>query len=136
MNQYKLLRITRIANEIARTYPKKYFNFLHVSVITTKKGCVLGIGVNQTKTHPLNIRMGYRTDRIHSELAAYQSIRWKLNTRFVLFNFRFGKNYDLRLAKPCIHCYNWLRLIDNLSDIYYTNELGNLVKLVEYDKYT
>ena len=116
---------------IARDIVKLNFNnknFFHVSIITTKTGQYLSCGVNGTKTHPLNQRFNYRNNEIHSELAAYLGIRWK-ETPFNLINFRFNKQFELRLSKPCNCCMNLLSTIGNLNEIWYSTNEGEMKRI-------
>lgn len=119
MNMQRALTYKDLAIQLAQHLPRKRQN--HVSFITTPQGILLASGVNETKTHPQLIKLNYPYELIHSEMAAYMSIRWKAPRRMVLLNFRINNQGVLRFAKPCFHCMKWVT--DVFEEIWFsTNE--------------
>lgn len=99
--------------------------FKHVSIITNKRGHILSIGANRRKTHPLNVRLGYRDVQIHSELDAYSKLSYTdKQKQLYLYNYRFNSNLVIGMAKPCVYCMPWC--INIFERIYYTDENGEL----------
>ncbi len=93
----------------------------HVSVIVSK-GEILSIGTNQYKTHPTAKKLGYRYDEMHSELDAL--IRCESRKNLHLYNFRFNRFGEMRLARPCCLCMPWCKAI--FKTIHYTTIDGVL----------
>ena len=100
----------------------------HVSLLLTKSGKFLTIGMNMHKTHPLNSRYGWRGTSIHSELSAYLTVRW-LSVNFHLINFRFNPKGELRNSRPCNCCVGFLESTERLLNVYYSTNEGKFEEL-------
>lgn len=69
---------------------------------------VIGFGWNKHRSHPYQVRWGYR-DRpyaIHAEAAAVLSTRKTGDEMIVVRVNRLG---EVRLSKPCVCCYSFLQ---------------------------
>ena len=98
-------------------------DFRHVSVILNKNRLV-SIGTNIRKSHPEAIAKGYRFDEPHSELRAYRKVPYYMRDKnLTLVNFRFNKQGELRLAKPCLKCSAWCDSI--FRHIYWSTDKGS-----------
>lgn len=88
--------------------------YLHWSFIVMNN-TIQSCGVNRRGLPP--VYLGYReridgnTPSIHAEFDAVRKIRSRLNAPFSCINIRLSKGGELRLSKPCICCYNWLKLL-------------------------
>jgi hypothetical protein len=113
-----------VARAIADVEFDSDFQFRHVSLIIKNKS-IVGVGTNVRKTHTFNERNGYKEAYLHSEAAAYANIKYK-NGPFVLLNFRFNKNGELRNSRPCKYCYAFC--VNIFDEIWYSTDNG-MVKL-------
>lgn len=93
----------------------------HVSIIV-RKGEIVSIGSNQYKTHPIAKAIGYRYEEMHSELNALLNTDQRKNLH--LYNFRFNRFGEMRLARPCCLCMPWCKVI--FKTIHYTTIDGVL----------
>lgn len=100
----------------------------HVTFIV-RRGRIISIGTNSTKTHPQAAKLGYRLLQIHSELAALLNARGRCDlSRCDLINIRLSSisnNYIgpvLRNSRPCSFCMPWC--MDTFRRIYYTVDNG------------
>ena len=91
----------------------------HVSIIVSK-GEVLSVGTNQYKTHPIAKAIGYRYEEMHSELNALLKVNQRKNLH--LYNFRYNRFGEMRIAKPCCLCMPWCRAL--FKSIHYTTPEG------------
>lgn len=98
----------------------------HVSIIVSK-GEILSIGTNEFKTHPAAKKIGYRYDEMHSELSAL--IRCSERKNLHLYNFRFNRFGEMRLARPCCLCLPWCKAV--FKTIHHSTTSG-IVKM-EYE---
>lgn len=119
-------RLINIAYNVALEETDKQFN--HVSLITDYRAREIhSVGVNSSKTHPLNIRFGYPYQQIHSECHALSKLPRFISIECcILVNFRFNKKMQLRMSKPCKYCLPWCV---NFRSIYYSNNAGIIEKL-------
>lgn len=116
MNNAKLFSAYRAAHTIAETMTE---SIRHVSVIMTPQGQILGSGQNfRKKTHPFNQKNGYAYNALHSEVAAWLSVRWYDYNRLILINFRFNNYLELRFSKPCKYCSNFVQ--ETFERTYYS----------------
>jgi len=104
---------------------QKHFSFI---VLRNK---VISIGWNnKVKSNPLNQKYGYRYDKPHSELIAIKNFPYpnKELSRHTLVNVRIGRANDVIMCKPCMYCQNLLKTF-NIKEVYYTNAMGNFIRL-------
>ena len=93
----------------------------HVSIIVSK-GDVVSIGTNQYKTHPIAKAIGYRYSEMHSELNALLKTDQRKNLH--LYNFRFNRFGEMRIAKPCCLCMPWCKAV--FKSIHFSSRDGML----------
>lgn len=107
----------------------------HFSFILYKKR-IVSIGINNQKTHPLNLKnrkISVRTgedfsDQKHicSEFSAIFKLKkmTNINTKkCTLVNLRYDRNKKLALARPCMSCISLLKYHE-FKTIVYTNNNG------------
>jgi hypothetical protein len=95
----------------------------HCSIILHKNK-IVAVGINRFKTHPLAVKYGYQFGEVHSELDAF--VRCDMRADIELWNFRFNRLGQMRMARPCPKCFPWcVKLFDN---IYHTTAEG-IVKM-------
>ena len=119
MTYTNVKKLIPVAREIAFTFDYEQ-NFRHVSIIISGKS-IVAIGTNNGKTHTLAREKGYMSDYVHSELDAFSKIRYK-SGRFVLINFRFNRNGELRNSRPCKYCLPWCA--EFFEEIWYSTDKG------------
>ena len=119
INQYVPLARSLATQVLIRTHR-------HVSIIFNKNAPV-AIASNTPRTHPLARKLGYYFDELHSELAAYLSIRHFDTTNMCLVNFRFNNSGVLKLSRPCKRCIQWCPL--TFGEIWYSNNDGGFERL-------
>lgn len=95
--------------------PKK-----HVSIVL-RKGKVVSVGSNVMKTHPLAKEHGYMFEEMHSELDAFLKCG-EPKRGLTLFNIRFNRLGQMRMARPCHRCMPWC--VGVFDAIWYTTEDG------------
>ena len=117
MVQAKIQKLADIALPVSLEIPRPK---KHVSIIV-RKNEIVAVGTNHFRTHPQAKKYGYFFDEVHSELDALLRYKGpKDNLR--LFNFRFNRFEDMRMAKPCEKCLPWcLAMFDS---IWYTTNDG------------
>jgi len=93
----------------------------HVSIIVSK-GEIISIGTNQFKTHPIAKAIGYRYSEMHSELNALLKTDQRKNLH--LYNFRFNRFGEMRIAKPCCLCMPWCKAV--FKSIHFSSRDGML----------
>lgn len=93
----------------------------HVSIIVSK-GEIVSIGTNQYKTHPIAKAIGYRYSEMHSELNALLKTEQRKNLH--LYNFRFNRFGEMRIAKPCCLCMPWCKAV--FKSIHFSSRDGML----------
>ena len=91
---------------------------------------IMSIGINNpNKTHPKNLKFGYRNKRnepinqiigIHSELAAVIKFGRQTLQDLDIVNTRIDRNNMLVLAKPCIGCQDMLKQL-GINRIFFSN---------------
>ena len=113
----KIMKTIEVARPVTVANPRSK---KHTSLII-RKGNIVSIGTNQSKTHPLAKKYGYRYNEVHSELDAL--LRYKgPKTNLTLVNYRMNRFGDMRLSKPCSNCMLWCASI--FDKIYYTTSDG------------
>lgn len=117
-------RFIPLAWEVVKNIVDTKYTFRHVSIVLSNKS-IVAVGTNEKKTHPLNVKYGYKWELIHSELSAYSKIRYRQGN-FVLLNFRFNKTGILRGSKPCKYCLPWC--IEVFDEIWYSTNKGTMME--------
>lgn len=97
----------------------KHFSFI------CKRNNILSIGWNSyLESHPLAKKYGYCDGNIHSELDAV--IKFKRDKELLkdcfLINTRVNIFRDLKIAKPCFQCQNWLKFVGFKKIVYSNND--------------
>lgn len=115
VNKYRSLAWSTASSLVDR--PNK-----HVSMIFLKDQLV-AIGINSKyKTHPLARKYGYLFDNMHSELAAWLQVRHMEHQKMTLVNWHFNNRGQMKLAKPCDKCLQWV--LTAFHEIWYTTPSG------------
>jgi len=109
----------------------------HASFIIYKDK-IMSIGINNpNKTHPKNLKFGYRNKRnepineiigIHSELAAVIKFSRQTLQDLDIVNTRIDRNNMLVLAKPCIGCQDMLKQL-GINRIFFSNNQSRFEQL-------
>lgn len=73
------------------------------------------------KTHPMAVRHGYMFGEMHSELDAFLRVD-KDKSGLILFNVRFNRFGQMRIARPCPRCMPWC--LGCFDEIWYTMNEG------------
>jgi hypothetical protein len=118
MNAKRIQRLLGIAYPLCldNPRPKK-----HISIIL-RKGSVEAIGSNVMKTHPMAVQHGYLFGEMHSELDAFLKVNTAAKRGLVLFNVRFNRFGQMRMARPCVRCMPWC--VGCFDEIWYTTDAG------------
>lgn len=108
----------------------------HSSFVIHKKR-IIAIGINQPKTHPINLinrKQSLRTgedisDQKHtcSELSAILKLKRLTNIdteKCTLINVRYNRNKELALAAPCQSCRSLLKY-HQFKNVIFTNNKGD-----------
>jgi hypothetical protein len=109
----------------------------HASFIIYKDK-IMSIGINNpNKTHPKNLKFGYRNKRnepineiigIHSELAAVIKFGRQTLQDLDMVNTRIDRNNMLALAKPCVGCQDMLKQL-GINRIFFSNNQSRFEQL-------
>lgn len=101
------------------------------------KSRLIGVGRNQNRTHPLNLRNPKYKDGkkiegklMCSELSLFLSLRNKTNYPFnkiSIFNVRIDRNGEVKLSCPCNSCRSLLSFLSPKS-VFYTTNTGSFEK--------
>ena len=100
-----------------------------------KKNRLQKIGINNSKTHPENLKYKYYSKTgddirdmvgIHSELSAILKYGEEDCSDCVFVNIRIDKNGNLTMSKPCAGCQDLLKQI-GYKKVFYSNEKGEFV---------
>lgn len=94
------------------------------AIIYDKRGKVLSIGKNSyVKTHPLQkkyaekVGMAFK-EKLHAEIAAIIKCK-SIESAHSIKIFRFDKNGNPALAKPCAICESALKAV-GINNVYHT----------------
>lgn len=117
MNARQIQRLLRVAYPLCLEIPRPK---KHISIIL-HKGRVEAIGSNAMKTHPMAVQHGYLFGEMHSELDAFLRVGER-KRGLVLFNIRFNRFGQMRMARPCPRCMPWC--VGCFSEIWYTTDEG------------
>ena len=95
----------------------------HVAAILRRRGKVVKVGVNSSKTHPKYTRTyhdGSSVSYMHAEMSALRFAK----PGDELEVMRFKKDgYGMTMAKPCLHCHRFIEQC-GISKVRYTNWHG------------
>lgn len=117
MNTKRIQRLLEMAYPLCLEIPRPK---KHVSLIL-RKGKVVAIGSNAMKTHPIAKEHGYMFEEMHSELDAFLKVD-PPKRDLVLFNIRFNRFGQMRMARPCHRCMPWC--VGCFDAIWYTTNEG------------
>jgi len=98
---------------------------------------IISIGMNSTKTHPLNLKYNYVnkdnksiSDIVgtHSELNAVIRLGEEDCSRLTLINTRINRNNVLDYSAPCSGCSDMIKQL-NFKNVYFSNVQGKFDKI-------
>ena len=112
----RLNKLIETAKPICMNIPRSK---RHCSLVVCKNE-IVSVGTNQFKTHPRAKAIGYRYDEMHSELDALLKSPERKN--LYLYNFRFNRFGEMRIARPCDLCMPWCLAV--FGRVYYTTPEG------------
>jgi len=128
MNKKILNICLSIAKNSIDLHPRKN-NYKHYSFII-QNDKIVEWGTNRAMDS-LKI-FGYEEHQMmHSENFAYKRSKGLLdkNKDFEVINVRLNKNGNIKISKPCFHCFKYLRRL-GCSKIWYTDKLGKFKKII------
>ena len=117
--------------DIAKALYHQNLRCFHVTFIL-KKGKILSIGTNSSKTHPRNTRLNYRGQDgsdlryqigTHAELSAVLRYGAEDCSDCIFVNIRVDKNGQLLYSHPCAGCSSLMRQI-GFKKFYYSTVNG------------
>jgi len=120
-------RIIQISYELSEKIGRKKRN-KHFSFILSKNK-ILAIGINNSKTHPLNLKYNYvnrKKNKIsemigtHSEMNAVLKLK-KSCEGLVMVNTRINKKNELAYSKPCNGCLDLIKKL-KFDQVFYINK--------------
>jgi hypothetical protein len=117
MNAKQIQRLLGIAYPMCLDIPRPK---KHISIVL-HKGRIESIGTNIIKTHPMAVQHGYLFGEMHSELDAFLKLPRKPKG-MILFNIRFNRFGQMRMARPCPRCMPWC--VGCFDEIWYTTNEG------------
>lgn len=103
----------------AQSYAQKSKMPWQIAAFVVKHGNIVSVGINRYSK-------GSFPKSIHAERSAIEHSKNDVNNA-VIWVYRFKKNGDLAIAKPCISCNNFMASAGIKSVVYSTN-LGTLEK--------
>jgi len=98
---------------------------------------IISIGMNSTKTHPLNLKYNYVnkdnksiSDIVgtHAELNAVIRLGEEDCSRLTLINTRINRNNMLDYSAPCSGCSDMIKQL-NFKNVYFSNVQGKFDKI-------
>jgi|688.fasta_scaffold431021_4 hypothetical protein len=111
----------------------KHFTFIY------EKNKLLSIGINSSKTHPLNLKYNYinkQKDKIseivgtHSEVSAVKKIGYGYCfDGLTLINTRVNRNNQIDYSKPCNGCMDMICEL-GFSKVFYTDKNAKFQLLI------
>lgn len=130
----KFSRLIEISYALLET--KRELRCFHTTFII-KKGKIVAIGWNKTKTHTRNLKLDYRDKNgndirnfvgLHSENAAVIKYGQDDCSDCDFVNIRINRNGDIASSRPCQGC---LSLVNQLGykRFFYTNNQGQFESL-------
>jgi hypothetical protein len=117
MNTKRITRLLEFAYPLCLEIPRPK---KHVSLVL-RKGRVVSVGSNAMKTHPIAKEHGYMFEEMHSELDAFLRCG-EPKKGLTLFNIRFNRMGQMRMARPCHRCMPWC--VGVFESIWYTTDEG------------
>jgi deoxycytidylate deaminase len=108
----------------------KHFSFIY------EKNKIISIGINNSKTHPLNLRYNYINKQkskishivgTHSEMKAVIKSGLSVFQNMTIINIRINRKNKIDYSCPCNGCLEMLMDL-NFSKIYYTTKDGKFQK--------
>ncbi len=114
-------RLVDIARKIR---PDNHYRLYHVTFILKKKK-IVSVGINQSKTHPKSLQLGYKGHqwRQHSELRAWLAYGKDDCSNCVFVNVRIDNNGNLANSRFCLGCQHLLSMV-GFKKAFFTNEKG------------
>jgi deoxycytidylate deaminase len=112
----KMKRFFELARRISFKSQYKH----QMGALIVKKGKVMGLGFNSTKTHP---RASNPWKMIHAEMSAILNSRMEDFTGCSIYIYRETPTGKLGTSYPCKHCKRMIESL-NFKDIHYTNYDG------------
>ena len=107
------------ARNLAMSNGRQY----HLAAILKRKGRVIRIGENTSKTHPKFTRQ-YQDGTIASHMHAEMNVLRFAEPGDILEVMRFKKcDHDFAMAKPCLFCMKFIREA-GIKSVRYTNAVG------------
>lgn len=106
--------------ELARRISFKSLYKHRLGSVIVKKGKVLGLGYNSTRTHPRSNTPYHQT---HAELSAILNSRLEDFTGCDIYVYRETPTGKIANSKCCIYCEKMIRSL-GFKTIYYTNNNG------------
>jgi len=98
---------------------------------------IISIGMNSTKTHPLNLKYNYvNKDNksisnivgTHAELNAVIKLGEEDCSKLTLINTRINRNNMLDYSAPCSGCSDMIKQL-NFKNVYFSNVQGKFDKI-------
>jgi len=98
---------------------------------------IISIGMNSTKTHPLNLKYNYinkNKEKIsdivgtHSELNAVIKLGEEDCSKLTLINTRINRNNMLDYSAPCSGCSDMIKQL-NFKNVYFSNAQSKFDKI-------
>lgn len=98
---------------------------------------IISIGMNSTKTHPLNLKYNYVnkdnksiSDIVgtHAELNAVIKLGEEDCSKLTLINTRINRNNMLDYSCPCSGCSDMIKQL-NFKNVYFSNAQGKFDKI-------
>jgi hypothetical protein len=102
-------------------------NYLHWSFLLVKNR-LIEWGTNRNGIVPIHFGHSDRIEgnepRVHSELDCWNRTKGLIkDSPFQLINIRLNKRGQLRMAMPCVCCFNFLKSL-NCSKVIFSTETG------------
>jgi deoxycytidylate deaminase len=132
MNFNKIIEVSyALINKHSADLRCRHFSFI------LDRNRIISIGMNSTKTHPLNLKYNYVnkdnksiSDIVgtHSELNAVIRLGEEDCSRLTLINSRINRNNMLDYSAPCSGCSDMIKQL-NFKNVYFSNAQGKFDKI-------
>jgi deoxycytidylate deaminase len=133
MNFNKIVEVSyALINKHSADLRCRHFSFI------LQRNRIISIGLNSTKTHPLNLKYNYinkNKEKIsdivgtHSELNAVIKLGEEDCSKLTLINTRINRNNLLDYSAPCNGCSDMIKQL-NFQNVFYSTNNGNFKKMV------